>query len=296
MKSRSVFVYTAIILAIFFWSLSYIWIKQVYRFIHPLSMVFWRLVGATLLLWPIAKLAGQWQKIQPGDGKYILLMTLFHPLMYFTFESYGMKYVSPTIAGVMIATIPMFIPVAAYYFFQEKLTRLNLVGLGISFMGVLLVILKRDFTFSASPLGILLLFLAVLAGVGFTMFIRRLTEHYNAITLVGYQNALGVLWFLPLFLIFDLEHFSTVTITWDLVLPMLLLVVFSSILAFTFYTAAVKALGASKAGLFGNLTPAFTALFSWIILHESITTQKIAGIIVVILGLSLSQVKRVRSK
>jgi drug/metabolite transporter (DMT)-like permease len=285
-------VYIGVILTMIFWSLSYIWIKIVYRSINPITMVFLRLVGTTLLLLVFTKLTKKLQKIQREDWKFVILMTLFHPLAYFTFESFGIKYVSPTVASVIVSTIPLFIPIAAFYLFNERLSKMNIAGMLVSFTGVLLVVIKRDFSLAASPLGILLLLLAVASGVAFTSSLRQLTARYNALTLVTYQNLLGSVWFAPLFLVFDLKHFLTVSITMELVVYLAMLVVFASLLAFVFYTAAVKELGASKAGIFGNAIPAFTAVFSWLMLSEQLTIQKIIGIFIVITGLFISQIRR----
>ncbi|HLP59658.1 MAG TPA: DMT family transporter, partial [Candidatus Deferrimicrobium sp.] len=118
---------------------------------------------------------------------------------------------------------------------------------------------------------------------------------YNASTLVMYQNLLGILWFAPLFLVFDLKQFLSVQITMEWVGPLILLILFASLLAFIFYTSAVKELGAAKAGIFGISIPAFTALFSWLTSAEKLSLQQIMGIIIVMTGLLISQIRRKRA-
>lgn len=199
---------------------------------------------------------------------------------------------SPTVAAVIVTTIPLFIPIAAFYLFNERLSVMNIVGMAISFAGVLLVIVKGDFSLSASPLGIVLLLLAVASGVAYTSSLRKLTATYNAFTLVMYQNLFGIFWFAPLFVLFELKQFLTVDFTLDWVGPLILLVVFASLLAFLFYTTAVKELGAAKAGIFGISIPAFTALFSWLLAAERLSFQQAAGVFIVMAGLSISQMGR----
>ena len=277
-----------------FWGLSYIWLKMVYGFIGPITTTFLRMVSTSLLLVVIANITKKRQTIQRQDWKFVVLLTFFHPFLYFLFESFGLKYVSPTVAAVIVTTIPLFIPVAAFYLFNERLSLMNITGMTVSFVGVLLVIVKRDFSLSASPLGIVLLLFAVASGVAYTSSLRKLTDSYNAFTLVMYQNLLGILWFAPLFLVFDLKHFLKVNITMEWIGPLILLVVFASLLAFIFYTTAVKELGAGKAGIFGISIPAFTALFSWFLTAEELSIQQILGIFIVMSGLLVSQIKRGR--
>ncbi|MCU0287010.1 MAG: DMT family transporter [Acidobacteria bacterium] len=292
MKLKQVMVYPGVVLTMIFWGLSYVWLKVVYRFIGPITTTFLRMAATAFLLTIIVHITGKKQAIRKEDWKFVILLTFFHPFLYFLFESFGLKYVSPTIAAVIVTTIPLFIPIAAFYFFQERLSRMNITGMAISFLGVLLVIMTPDLSFSASPLGIFLLLLAVLSGVAYTTSLRKLTTVYNAFTLVMYQNIFGIFWFGPLFLIFDLKQFLMVPITMDWIVPLILLIIFASMLAFIFYTTAVKELGAAKAGIFGISIPAFTALFSWLFSAEQLSLQQISGVLIVMSGLLISQLRK----
>ena len=69
----------------------------------------------------------------------------------------------------------------------------------------------------------------------------------------------------------------------------IMLAVFCSTLAFIFYILAVKRIGVAKSSVFTNLIPIITALISYFLLDEKFTPLKIAGIIIVILGLVLTQ-------
>jgi drug/metabolite transporter (DMT)-like permease len=70
---------------------------------------------------------------------------------------------------------------------------------------------------------------------------------------------------------------------------MLLLSVLASSVAFVFFAHSVKFLGISKSNIFSNLIPVFTAIFSYLLLSESFTIQKVAGIALVIGGVYLSE-------
>jgi drug/metabolite transporter (DMT)-like permease len=45
----------------------------------------------------------------------------------------------------------------------------------------------------------------------------------------------------------------------------------------------------TRAAVYSNLIPVFTALFAWILLREKLTWLKINGMLIVISGLLLSQ-------
>ena len=72
---------------------------------------------------------------------------------------------------------------------------------------------------------------------------------------------------------------------------MVCLGVFCSAIAYALWAFAFSKLGASKANVYSNLIPVFTAIFSYFIIHEALTANKIIGIVVVVVGLVLSQMK-----
>jgi drug/metabolite transporter (DMT)-like permease len=80
--------------------------------------------------------------------------------------------------------------------------------------------------------------------------------------------------------------------TWEVIVPLLNLGVFASTFAFIFFTYAIKNLGITRANIFTNAIPVLTAIFAYFILGESITTVKMIGILVVIFGLFLSQLRK----
>jgi drug/metabolite transporter (DMT)-like permease len=138
-------------------------------------------------------------------------------------------------------------------------------------------------------LGVLLMFLAVFAAVGYSVMVIKLSGSYNSFSIVSWQSTIGMLYFLPLFLIFEWDQVGHVQWTSSVILPLFELALFGSALAFVFFTYSIKRLGMTRSTVFSNLIPVFTTLFSYIVLKDKITGMKIAGILVVIGGLLLAQ-------
>jgi drug/metabolite transporter (DMT)-like permease len=126
--------------------------------------------------------------------------------------------------------------------------------------------------------------------VGYNLTLSRLVGHYSPVYIVNVQNVLGALFFLPFFLIFDLRTFVNAPHSFETFRPIIELSVFASCGAFILFAYSVKNMGISKANVFSNSIPIFTALFSYIIMGERLTIQNITGIIIVIAGLFLSQI------
>lgn len=292
MKTGKFWVYTAIVTSMVFWSMSFVWYKEIYQYLKPITTIFLRLVISSSILLLATFLMRRLQKIEKADIKLILILAFFEPLLYFLGESFGMMYVSPTLGSVIISTIPLFVPIAALYFFKERLNWLNLSGIILSTIGVCFVLFDSNFEITASFTGVLLLFLAVASAVFYSIILMKATTKYNTLTIITYQNTIGVFYFMPLFFIFEYDHFKTVEFTMDVLTPLFEMAVFASSLAFLFFTYGMRQIGISKANIFANLIPVFTAIFAFWLYGEELYFQKVIGILVVMGGLFMSQFRR----
>lgn len=296
MKNKAWLPMGAAILSMIFWSFSFVWIKIVYEAYGPLTTILFRLIISTGLLLVFTFLARKLQKIQAGDLKLFILMAFFEPFLYFMGESYGLLYVSSTVASVIVATIPLFSPIAAWYFYKEKLSRTNLYGLFITFMGVSLVVLDSSFNFTASPLGISLEFLAVLGAIGYASVLKGLSHRYNTFTIITYQNMIGILFFLPFWLGFEMTDFTQIPFHAKAFWAIVKLAIFASTFAFILFTYSVRNMGINKSNIFINIIPVFVAVFAYIILGDELNFHQMIGIAIVISGLFLAQINWKRKK
>ena len=287
-------VYFLVILAMIFWGFTFVAFKFANQSFRPITIVAFRLFVSLFFLFGFALLFKRLNRIRKKDQKWFLLMAIAEPFFYFLGEAYGLTLVSATIGAVIISTIPLITPFGAYYLYREKLTRMNYIGLVISFGGVLLVVLNKSGGLAANPLGILLMFVAVLSAVGYTLVVKRLADDYTPLTMTAYQSLYGLILFIPLFLIFEVPHLNLNGVTTPSLLAVIYLGVFGSGICFIFMAIGIRELGASKANIFANLIPVVTAILSFLLLKEAMPLLKILGIFIVIVGLLMSQVSSLR--
>jgi len=296
MKNKEILAFGSALGAAFFWSFSFIWFKVAYQGYNPITVVIFRLTIAALLITIIAAFLKRLQKPSKEDFKLFVLMAFFEPFIYFLGESYGLKYVSSTVAAVIVATIPLISPVFAWYFFREKLKWMNVAGLTFSFIGVGLVVLNGSFQFNASPLGVGLEFIAVFAAIAYSIVLRKLVFKYNTMSIIAYQNIIGIVFFLPVWLLVDFNDFISRPFHPEAFQAIVFLAVFASTLAFVFFTQSIRQIGVNRSNTFINLIPVFVAILSYFILKESLGTRQIAGIFIVVVGLFLAQIRRKRKE
>ena len=273
-----------------FWSVSFIWFKMANEVYRPVTIVFTRLVISVALLSVYLFFTKNFVKIKKEDRKLFILLAVFEPFFYFLGESFGLTYVSATVGSVIISTIPVIATLGAWIIFRERLKLINYAGIILSFLGVLVFILNKDGSLSFNVRGLMLMILAVFSAVGYNLTLSRLVGSYGPGFIVNVQNIIGAILFLPVFLIFDLQHLAGTQFDLRHFIPIVELAVFASCGAFILFAYSVKNMGITKANIFSNCIPVFTALFSFILLSEKLTLQNILGMAIVIAGLFMSQI------
>lgn len=291
MKNNNYLVHLSGVVAMVFWGLSFIWSTQVFNYLNPTTTIFFRLIISCVFLGILLLSLGLFEKVNKKDFKLFALAALFEPFLYFIFESYGLLNSAPVVSSAIIATIPLFTPIAAFFILKEILTPWNIAGFIISFFGVIFMLLNKHLELTVSVKGIAFLFGAVLVAVAYSISLRKLTMLYKPLTITFVQNILGMIYFIPMFFIMERVTPSQIAQIGGYILPLLSLGVFASSVAYTLWAYTFSRLGAAKANIYSNLIPVFTAIFSCIIIGENITIQKILGILLVIGGLILSQLK-----
>jgi drug/metabolite transporter (DMT)-like permease len=292
LKNLKLPVYFYPITAMLFWGFSFIWSTILLNYYPPITIIFIRLILSSSFLLLLAYFLNRNEKISRSDYWLFFVSALFNPFLYFLGENYGLKYSTSTIAAVIIATIPVFSPITAFITFREKISLMNVVGIFISFSGIVVMLIDEELSFAVDKRGVIFLAGAVVSALFYSVFLRKLSFRYSPLTIISRQNAIGIFLFLPFFLFFEADSFLKIRINEEIISSFLLLSVLASSAAFVLYTKSIQLLGISKSNIFSNLIPVFTAVFSYLLIAEAFSLQKIAGILIVIAGVYLSQISR----
>ena len=256
---------------------------------QPMTLITLRLVIASVILFVFLKSIGKLQRLQKKDVKWFILLAFFEPFLYYVGETYGLTTVASTLASVIVSTIPLFAPVLAYFVLHEKISRGNILGIVVSLVGVFFVIYEPNVGFNANPRGIVLLFLAVFAAICYATVLRKIPACYSTMNVIFYQSLLGLIFFIPTFFLTDFSTIQSIQVSRESLFALGMLSVFASVIAFVLFAGAVRQVGVTRSNVFVNLIPVFTAILSWFILDEILTVSKWIGILIVVIGLFVSQ-------
>lgn len=300
---RQIIPYIAIITAMLIWAGAGIAVQEALEMFGPYTLIVLRFTLAVLLMLAIGWIFRRsdvlgLQRIEKRDVPLFVLGSLFQPCLYFIFETFTYKSIaSPTIAEAMLSTQPVLAPIFAMVLLRERITRNNIIGIVLSTIGMLMLLLIGSNNFSlGDPWGILLAFVTVSMSVSYTIVLRRIPSHYSPLSIIFYVQLFSLALFYPLwgfteagqFLHDTIPHYTTLHQATPL-LAVLYLAVLASVAAFVLFCYTVRKIGVTRANVFNNIRPVFTALLMWIIFDEILPIWKLVGIIVIIIGLFISQ-------
>ncbi len=296
-KGKSI-TYFLISLSVVFWGLSFILTKELFLSEEHMSvtlLIFLRLAVATAVMFPSMALmrhlrrdASWLPKPRKGDLKWFLLLTFCEPFIYHLCETSGVQLESGSLASVVIATIPLFVPFGMWIAYRERISGTMIVGVLLSLGGVGLLLAGGE-GLAGNLKGMLCLAGAVVIAVVYTLLLVKVVDHYNPLVITTYQNLIGLVYFLPLVLLFDGGNLSMLSWSPKMLLLILVLGICCSTLAYAFYNLGVKRLGASQACIFNNAIPVFSLIAAILIGQEVFAWSKAIGIVTVIAGVVIAQ-------
>ncbi|MCB1772983.1 MAG: DMT family transporter [Gammaproteobacteria bacterium] len=283
--------YLLLTLSAVFWGGTFIAGRQLASQIDPVSAAFLRFALATLLLWAWV---GWRHRRLPGltlrQGVAAILLGITGIVAYNLFFFEGLKSVEAGRAALIVAINPVVIALASHLLFHEPLGGRRAAGVALSLCGALVVIARGDLVDLLSGsvgLGEVLLLGCVASWSLYTLIGRRVLGRLSPLVTVAYASLAGTV---MLGLLFGVRGGPGPGVLRE---PVVLagigyLAVFGTVLAFVWFYAGVKAIGATRAAQFINLVPVSGVLLGALVLHEPVTPAVLGGGIMVILGLWLT--------
>ncbi len=285
------------------WAGAGIAVKEALLVYPPLTLIVLRFTLAVFLMLVIGLIFRRneilgLQCIAKRDIPLFILGGLFQPFLYFIFETYTYQsFDSPTIAEALLSTQPVFAPIFAFVLLREHITRNNIIGIVLSTIGMLMLLLMGAENFTlGNPWGILLAFLTVSMSVSYSVVLRRIPSRYSPLSIVFYVQSISLILFYILWgtthlspLTSQLSTFNAQLSTLNSLLAVLYLAVLASVAAFILFCYTVRKIGVTRANVFNNIRPVFTAILMWLMFDERLPVWKMIGIIVIIIGLFISQ-------
>ncbi|WP_372973750.1 EamA family transporter [Muriicola sp.] len=267
------------------WGSTYLLNKIAVAELPPFLLAGIRFLTAGTLIFLIAALMGKSLKIT----KKQLGNTILAGFLFLSFGNgvvvWALKYVDSNFAALEISAQPLIILMMMWMLQGKKIQPMSMVGVVLGIIGIYLLI-NQDIVIEQENawLGILLIFLAMLAWAYGSLFVQGAEFPSNYFVNTGYQMFTGGIMLGIISLAFG--ETWTSPLTWQPVThwAMVLLVLFGSIVAFTSFNFLLKHVSPEKVSTNTYVNPIVAMILGAYFLNEPITTQSIIAACILLTG------------
>lgn len=245
------------------WAGAYVAIGIAAQELAPAPFALARIGGGALVLLALLPFVrGARLQLPPlRDVPAIAAMALLAFPIYHVALNAGQKVVSPGVASVLIATLPIFAAIIARFTLGERPGIRGWAGIAIAFGGVTLLITARNGHFELEPMALLVL-VSAMSGSGYMVLQRQLTRRYTGLQLTIWGMWIGAALLLPFTpaLVEELQQVSSAAL-WSLAY----LCVLPTALAYLLWAHVLKMLPAARATSLLYIVPPIAFTLAWLI-------------------------------
>ncbi len=281
-RGRISLVLTAVI-----WGSALVVTKSLLQEIGPFTTAVLRFCIAWIILAPFAFRQGY--RLSLAVRPTFLLFGLTGIALYTAMTNAGLVFTSAASAALVQASIPAVTTLLSVLLLKERVSRRQLLGIGLSITGLLLVTgISLNRAGSAPLLGNLLIFAGVLAWAVYSVQGKKLVSSFPWLFITLASISAGILFLLP-FAIGELWLHGLPHLRGDGLLQLLYLGGASSALGYALWNYGLRFLDASEAAPYINLIPVVGLVLSVLVLHEPLNLIQAVGGVLTLCGVLLSQ-------
>ncbi|MGY3185790.1 DMT family transporter [Lysinibacillus sp. TE18511] len=227
------------------------------------------------------------------DIKLYVGIAFFEVVLPFILIAQGQKYVSSSIASMLIATVPIITLVLYVIFFKKNVSQFQFVGILLGFLGLIILSWPTQaMNGSGTLLGNVLL---LLAAISFALSLILMEKLDDGSPVVHMRNVLWIATIILLPLAFIFERPLLLDINGLQTASIVILGIFHAGIVYMLYNLLIQKEGALFASFSNYIVPVVGVLLGYFILNESLSLQHITGIFIVLCALLLSNKQTIKS-
>jgi drug/metabolite transporter (DMT)-like permease len=287
---KNYYVYLLAIINATIVGLSFLFTKTAISYSNPLDTLAFRfsisfLVLTLLLVFKIVKV-----DFSKKSFKRLALIGLFYPILFFSFQAFGLNYSQSSEAGILFASTPILTAILASIFLKERTILMQRFFILLSVFGVVFIFSMKGRLIDISNfIGIILLFFSCLSISGYTVMARSFTNQFKPLEITYFMIAFGFLFFNGASVYSHLQRgtigdFFTPWLSPSFIVSIVFLGIFASLLTSFLSNYILSKIKASQMSVFSNLSTIVSIIAGAIFLKESIHWFDIVGSIFIILG------------
>ena len=283
--------YCLILLTGLLWGSAFLLIKIAIVTIPPYTLTMGRMGIATLALFIVLILRGQWLPLDRKSLTLFAFIGLFGSALPFTLINWGEIHIPSGLAAVLMGIMPITTALLAHFFIpDEPFGWRKAIGIFVAFGGLLILVgIDAISGFDSSVTAQIAMLCAAAAYAVTTTFTRLRVAHPGLIMATG-SSMMGFLWVLPLALVYDRPW----SLTPDLmgVSATVLLGLLPSAVGILLFFHLIRRVGATIFAQVNYLIPLVGAFLGVVFLGEALNWQLISALVLVLSGISIVTLAR----
>lgn len=201
---------------------------------------------------------------------------------------YALTRIPASAAVILTNTAPLYIAVMAVVWLGERLRRTTVIGLGLSFAGVLALVLQGSGTAGVLDLpGVLAALVSGFTWAVYTVLGRDLVRRYDPMRMVALSALVGALCLVPLALV--VQPLGALVQRPHVLLGGVYLGVVPVAIGYVLWYSALRRLRAVQTAVFQYMIPVWTVALAHVWLGEPMTPGLLGGMALVIAGVWIVQ-------
>jgi drug/metabolite transporter (DMT)-like permease len=281
--------FIALLFTTLIWGVAPVFIRTLSLGLGPTDALVIRYTLVALICVGILMVTGGW-RIAKADWPRLVMISIVGLFGYSAASVFGFATVPAGIGGLIYATQPLFIAMAAVLLLGEKLTPFVIGGLLLALAGTVLLFWDDLFVGTAGePLlpGVLLLLVASCVWAFYTVPGKVLFQRYGSLSITAMSMCIATL---PILAFASSATIDTlVAMTPGQWFDLLFLAFFSTFIAMIGWNYAAARLPASTTGAFLYLIPVVAVCAGAFMLGETVALSTILGGLLIIGGVAIAQ-------
>ena len=292
-NKNETFAYISLVFATVLYGTTLTAMKVCLNYYSEVEMITLRMMISSLLFLPFFCTIYKNLKVDKADYKFMLLMTICEPCLYFLFETHALRYTTSGQAGVVSSLEPILIIIFAKLVLKEHLPKIAYLGVFLGIIGSIALSIGSDVNeLAPNPiLGNSLELCAEILTVTSIITTKYLMDKYPPFFLAGSQVILGAVFFIVLNIIKGGSFIPVINQS----LPILIYLGILTVVSYALYNYGICTLSASKASPFLYMLPISSICFGCFFLGESFNSVQIIACLVIFAGIYISQIKGKRN-
>lgn len=276
----------AILVVVFIYGISYISRDIVSQHMHTTTILAFQMSIMTILFAIYNLLKNIKMKIQKNDILMIIISGLFGTTFFHGLTILSVTQIGPTISSLLFGLAAVFSLVIEIIFFNRKKTKLSIISVVLSLIGVYILIgININDLSDTNFKGYALCILSTISWVVYCFCTDKISNKYEKTVILNYQALVGALTTLPFILIYPVK--MTNLMMPQVIINIIILGVFNSTIAYFLNIYAIKIIGVTLANLFMNFLPIVTIVVSMILYQEMPGMNQIIGGVIIIVSVFL---------